>query len=98
MDLKERKLVIVLLFVSFSMMVSGCFFVPFVVHIWTYLANLAGDKDVFLASILIIYFVMFALIGAALGLGVNAYIDRVLKVLSGLSKKLINLILGAVKK
>jgi hypothetical protein len=98
MDSKERKLVIVLLTVSFSMMISGCFFVPFVVHIWTYLANLAGEKDVFLASILLIYFTMFALFGAALGLWLNAYCCGLLKAIYGGVKKLVNRLMATLQK
>lgn len=98
MDRKERKLIIVLLAISFSMMISGCYFVPFVVHVWTYLANLAGEKDVFLSSILVLYFAMFALIGAAAGLVINAYAGAFFIMIAGFIKKLINLILGAVKR
>ena len=87
MDYKERKLMVVLLTVAFSMMLAGCFFVPFVVHVWTYLANLAGEKDVFLAAILSVYFIMFAFIGAALGLGLNTYGGRAWCCACGVFKK-----------
>jgi|GEM_PF-5410790 len=98
MDNNERKLVIVLLCIAFSMMISGCFFVPFVIHIWTYLANLAGEKDVFLASILVSYFIMFAFVGAAVGLWLNAYGARLCHVLTGYGCKLLALVKSTKKK
>lgn len=87
MDSKERKLIIVLLSVSFLMMLAGCFFVPFMIHVWTYLANLAGDKDAFLAATLVAYFVMFALFGVALGLWINAYLVCVVKAIFSRTRK-----------
>ncbi|HLF67324.1 MAG TPA: hypothetical protein VI522_06860 [Gammaproteobacteria bacterium] len=73
MDSKEKRLVVILLSISFTMLLAGWLFVPFVIHIWTYLANLAGEKDVFLAVVLLIYFVMFAFFGTALGILINTY-------------------------
>lgn len=73
MDSKEKKLITVLFTISFTMLIAGYFFVPFVVHIWTYIANLAGEKDVFLACTLFAYFTMFVFFGAGLGLLLYAY-------------------------
>lgn len=87
MDSKEKRCFVVLLSISFSMMVSGYFFVPFVVNFWLYMANLAGEKEVFLASILIIYFTMVALFGAAIGILINAYGMRLIKPIGKFCKK-----------
>ena len=87
MDSKERKLIIVLLSISFSMLIAGCLFVPFVINVWTYLANLAGEKDVFLATVLVMYFAIFALLGTVLGVVINAYALRVWKAICALMKK-----------
>ncbi|HVY53468.1 MAG TPA: hypothetical protein VHA13_03005 [Gammaproteobacteria bacterium] len=79
MDSKEKRLVVLLLSIAFTMMFAGYLFVPFVVHFWTYIANLAGEKDVFLACTLLIYFTMFALFGATIGILINAYGSHVTK-------------------
>jgi hypothetical protein len=98
MDNKDKKLVIVLLAVSASMLISGYFFVPFVVHIWTYIANLAGEKDMFLATTLFVYFVMFAFLGAALGIALNAYGAKWIKWSCGLFKRMTGRTIDVTKK
>jgi len=87
MDSQERKQVVVLFSIAFFMWLAGCYFVPFVINIWTYLANLAGEKDVFLAAVLLVYFIMFALVGTAIGLLLNVYVPRVWHKLRGALKK-----------
>lgn len=98
MNDKDKKLTIVLLSVSFAMLISGYFFVPFVVHVWTYIANLAGEKDLFLAFTLLIYFVIFSFLGAALGLLLDAYGGKIAHAVFYFIKKIINLILDVTKR
>jgi hypothetical protein len=88
METKEKKLAVVLFTISLTMLVAGCFFVPFVVHVWTYIANLAGEKDSFLACTLFAYFTMSIFFGAALGLVIYAYAAKCCKDGCTLTKKM----------
>ena len=79
MDSQDRSLVIILLITALTLFISGRFFALFVVHCWTSIGDLTAGKDTFLAATLAAYFVIFGMIGVALGVLVDNYSGRFLR-------------------
>lgn len=75
MTAKDARLVRLLLSIAFFILVSGCFSGHFIVYVWTGTVRLTSvnyANDSFIAVTLAVYFLMWALVGASLGLVANA--------------------------
>lgn len=87
MNNKDRRLVVILFSVAFMVMISGTFFPAFFKLVWPksipFVLYGNGSPVIFL-----VYFVMFAFIGAAIGLLINSYASKVFKRLQIFWKKL----------
>lgn len=87
METNQKSLVVILLITAFTMLISGIFFVQFVVHFWTSIGDLTANKDAFLGAILIAYLAIFSLVGIALGILIDSYLGSLF---SGLAQKVSN--------
>lgn len=87
MNNKDRRLIIVLLSMSFMVMISGTFFPLFFKYVWPKIVPFviygAGSSMIFL-----VYFIMFAFIGAAIGLMINSYTNKAFKRMQVFYKKM----------
>lgn len=74
MDKMEKRFASVLLFTAMSIFISGCFFREFLLYIWTSTMQVyAVGHGPYLAVALLVYFVMFGMLGVFTGLIANHY-------------------------